>query len=244
MGARRGAITRSNDNGTLERVDGTNTYIGTATLPSGKVLTKRFRGSWDDEDEIARRWEKWQCRHNDDEDGGEYYFEEGDDNMEETKRTGSECPISGYECKPNCPMFSVANGACSIMLGGTALYNISANVMELKADEPIELVAMAVQEVAKAMADMPRAVAQPVEAPVLIKHEPTPDDSIAEFLKDRNFMDFVNLHSKRVNADMKRFCEERGLPRPSEKELVAAIDGKFPELKAQGVSGGTVFKAA
>ena len=245
MATRRGAITRSNDNGTLERVDGTNTYIGTATLPSGKVLTKRFRGNWNDEDEIVQRWERWQCRHDDDDDGGQdYYYEEGED-MEETKRTGSECPLSGFECKPQCPMFSVANGACAIMLGGTALYNIGANIMGLKADEPIELVAMAVQEVAKAMADMPRAAAQPVAVSTPPeKREPTSEDSLAAFLEGRSFMDFVNLHSKRVSADAKKFCEERGLPRIGEKELVAAIDDKFPELKAQGVSGGTVFKAA
>jgi len=233
----RGGVIRRNDNGTLERIGKTNTYVGSATLPDGKVLTKRFRCEGFDEEAVSQRWLKWQGRKIDVDD---CYEETDGDDMGDTSRTGTECPLSGYECRATCPMYSMPNRACSLMMGGVALYNISENLMKLDASESIELLAMAVGEIAKvstAAGGSDEAHEEPAAAL-------TEGDGLDAYLEGKTFLDFVNLHSKTVNSDYGRFCDEKGFPRAGERDLVTAVKERFPELKGQGVSGGTIFKAA
>ena len=240
MGAKvqRGGIIRSNEFGTLERVDGTRTYIGSTTLPDGKVLTKRFRMSGWDEEAIAERWLKWQGRKSDDDDD----FEEEEAivaNGNDNEKKNPSCPFSGAECTWTCPLFSVPNGSCSIALGGVGLYNISCNLGLLSSSEAIELVAMAVGELGKSV---PREIVraeEPVETPVK-----TVADGVEAYLSDKTFLAFVNLHSKTVYSPYKRFCEERGYPAETESNFTKAVKARYPELKANRQAGGCVFVAA
>lgn len=225
----RGAIVSRNDNGTLERIDGKSAYVGTATLASGKVLKKTFRSAARDDDEVTARWLKWQGRQEE--------CEQEDDCMAEIERTGSECPMTGFECKHQCPLFSVPNGECSIKLGCVALYNIGSNLMKLDNSESIELLAMAVSEVGKGMAST-----SPLTE--VAAKETTPSNGVSEFMDGKNFLAFVNLHSKTVYSAYRKLCTERGFAPVKEKALVEEIEKRCPELKGKGVSGGTVFQAA
>ena len=240
----RGAIVAQNDNGTLERVDGTSTYVGTATLPNGKVLTKRFRSAERNNDEVSQRWLAWQVKQSKRAD------EDEEDTMERALATVKKieqangkakrpCPFSGCECGPACPVWSEPNGACAVKLGGIGLFNMAANIMRLDVSDSIELVALAVGELKSAMGS---ASARPAPAPA-VKAAPTEADGIEAFLDGKGYIDFVNLNSKKVFADYKRACGEK-YPVVREAELVSAIVGRFPELRKQGVHGGSVFKAA
>lgn len=239
----RGGIIRKNDNGTLERIDGTNTYIGSATLENGRVITKRFRCKGFDEDDVARRWEKWQCRKDvPDDEGAEDYYKEEDMANEKKNPT---CPLSGNDCTATCPMFSIENMACSIMLGGIALYNMSVNIMKLDASESVEMVAMAVGELGSAMKS--GSVGATGAAVTSIKAEPklpTEADGVDAFFEGKTFLNFVNLHGKAVNGQYARFCKEAGFPAVKEGVLLEKVVERFPELKRVGVRGGSVFEAA
>lgn len=84
----RGGIIRKNGNGTLERVDSTNTYIGSATLENGRIVTKRFRCIGFKEDEVAERWLKWQWRETE-KAAGRFGAQSGsEDDDKESKQTG------------------------------------------------------------------------------------------------------------------------------------------------------------
>lgn len=236
--AQRGAIIFKNDNGTLERVDGTSTYVGTATLPNGKVLTKKFRSAARDDDEVRQRWLAWQVKQ-DRKDEEEEPMERMIEQMNEIEKPKRPCPFSGCECGPTCPVWSEANGSCAVKLGGIGLFNIASNIMGLDVGEEIELVALAVGELTSAIGSVPA----PREEKPAVEHAPTEADGIAAFLDGKSYIDFVNLNSKRVFADYKRSCGEK-YPVVRESELVSAIVGRFKELKKQGVHGGSVFKAA
>lgn len=224
----RGGIIRKNDNGTLERVDGTNTYIGSATLPSGKVVTKRFRCQGFDEDEVERRWLKWQGK-NDEETQEEDMVSEANDKK-------SKCPFSGDECTSRCPMYSPSNRACTIMLGGIGLYNIGCNLMNLDPNDSLELIAMAV-------GDLRRDGAEPMPSTVEAKAL-TVEDGVKAYLEDKSFLAFVNLHSKTVYAPYKKFCEDNGFPAETESGFSQVVLKSFPELKSEKAHGGRTFVAA
>ena len=222
----RGGMVAKNDNGTLERIDGTNTYIGSATLPNGKVITQRFRGNVPDEKNLVERWLKWQ--------GKKLDKEEEEPMANNTKK--QTCPFSNNECGPSCPMFSPTNRACTIMLGGIGLYNIASNMMKIDPNESIELVAMAIGEL------------KPEKA--IVKPEPvatnalTVEDGIEAYLEDKSFLAFVNLHSKTVYSPYKRFCEDKGFPADTEANFSQVILKKYPELKGEKAHGGRTFVAA
>ena len=229
----RGGMVAKNDNGTLERVDGTNTYIGSATLQNGKVITKRFRGVSQKQDKIIESWERWQCRNDVEEDV------EKEEVMAEIRNTKkNECPLSGNECGPACPLYSQANKACSLKLGGIGLYNMSCNLMNLKVDEELELIALAIAE--------SKTASEPAREPVA-EAKPkakTEAEGVDAFLDGKKFLDFVNLGSKRVYSDYKKTVEGKGYPIVKEADLIAAITKRFPELKKKGVHGGSVLVAA
>jgi len=235
----RGAIVRKNDNGTLEWVDGSRTYIGSATLPSGKVITKRFRRNGFDEDEVAERWLKWQGRKGLDEDEAEEsYYKEEDMANDKTRN----CPFSGTECTATCPVFSIENQACAVMLGGVGLYNMSVNLMKLDASEPIEMVALAVGELGSTLsASQPAKAVEPKPAK---PKEPTVADGLAAFLDGKTFLSFVNLHGKAVMGQYAKFCKANGFPAAKETELISKVAASYPELKRVTKMGGSVFEAA
>lgn len=239
----RGGIIRKNDNGTLERIDGTHTYIGSATLENGRVITKRFRCKGFDEEDVARRWETWQCRKDNagDEDEENYYKEE---DMANEKTIN--CPFNGNECTATCPLFSIENQACSVKLGGIGLYNMSTNLMKLDASEPIEMVAMAVGELGSAMKSVGNPVAATAkESPVKQEpKKPTEADGVNAFLDGKTFLNFVNLHGKAVNGQYVKFCHDNGYPVMKESELISRVAASYPELKRVKKMGGSVFEAA
>lgn len=224
----RGALIKKNDNGTLERVDGTGTYIGSATLPNGKVVTHTFRSSSRNNDEVEKRWLKWQ---------GKQATEQMEEDMANTTtknnvtaKPKAKCPFSGDECGALCPLFSPTNAVCSLMLGGIGLYNIASNLMKLKVDDELELIAMAIAEQ---------------------KPSPTPEIKVATetegvdlFLDGKKFLDFVNLSSKRVHSDYKKAVGGKEYPLMKESELMTEIVKRFPELKKKNVHGGSVLVAA
>ena len=221
---KRGATVAENGNGTLERVDGTNTYIGTATLASGKVLTKRFRGEPSCEADVIERWEKWQGRNDDGEEVGV---------IAEAKATkGRTCPLSCQECAASCPLWSAANGACAIMLGGVALYNMSVNMSRLDMSEPLELLAMAVADSGGS--------GRPKVAEVT---EKTDAQGVDAYMEGKTFISFVNLHSKTAYSPYKRFCEENGYPCKRESEFTKDVLARFGELHAEKAHGGVRFAA-
>ena len=224
----RGGVIARNDNGTLERIDKTNTYIGSATLDSGRVITKRFRCTGFDEDDVIERWEKWQGKKNDSQ---LEYVGETEATMQNDK---VKCPISANACTAACPLYSSGNNACALLLCGIALYNMSCNMERLNMTEPLELIAMAVGDMKNAPENQ-KDEASPMD---------TRNDGVASYLGDKTFLSFVNLYSKGVYNDYKRFCENEGFAIVSEAELSSAIIGKFPELVKKGVRGGSVFQAA
>ena len=232
---KRGGTVAENGNGKLERVS-PSTCVGTATLESGKVLTKRFRGSVPEEADIVARWEKWQGRKMVPADDG---YEEED--MAEAG--GARCPMSGAECTAACPMFSVENQACAVMLGGIALYNMSTNLMKLDAGEPIEMVAMAVGELGSAIAAA-RPVSETADTRQAPMKEPTEAEGLDAFLKGKTFLNFVNLHGKAVNGQYTKFCKDNGYPAMRESELIAVVAARYPELKRVTKMGGSMFVAA
>lgn len=229
----RGGVIRRNDNGTLERVDGTNTYIGSATLENGKVITKRFRCVGFKEDEVADRWLKWQGKTAEKmaEKREEQEARENEDKEKPMAEKKVNCPISDNVCGPTCPMWSEAHGRCALYLGGIGMYNVASNLMKLKVDQELELIAMAI-------ADSVRADdAKPVS-------EKTGEAGVIAYLDGKRFLEFVNLHSKAVHGEYKRFCQENGYPIVRESELTRAIEKRYKELKAEKQMGGTRFMAA
>lgn len=218
----RGALIKKNDNGTLERIDGTGTYIGSATLANGKVVTKTFRSSSRDNDEVEKRWLKWQ---------GKEIENNTEEDMAEIKTVNTNkttCPFSGNECSAKCPIWSTANGRCAIQLGGIGLYNIACNLMNLGVGEELELIAMAIAE---------QKPSEPAEVA-------TEADGVELFLKDKKFLDFVNLSSKRIYSDYRKEIGGKEYPLVKESELVVEIIARFPELKKRGVHGGSILVAA
>lgn len=243
----RGSIIRTNDFGTLERVGRTNTYIGSTTLPDGKVITKRFRCTGFDEEEVARRWRKWQGRESEKNQDIEEIIEEeeeadmADNNTTIASTVKNPCPFSGVQCSAACPLYSVENGRCAILLGGVGLYNMAANLMRLDMTEPLELLALAVSEISGTQ----KTVDQPaVESKSTAKHVPTVAEGIDAYLADKTFISFVNLHSKTVYQPYKKFCEQGGFPVESESNFTKVIKERYPELKPKGQAGGCVFMAA
>ena len=224
----RGGIIRKNDNGTLERIGKTNTYVGSATLDSGKVITQRFRCKGFKEDEVAERWEKWQYRELSKETNMEKKTTTKTTTTKETAMDKKNCPFSGTECC-KCAIYSTGLGACSILLGGVGLYGLSQGRLEV--GEQLELIALAIAETKK-----PEPT---VEAKAL-----TAADGVEAYLADKKFLDFVNLHSKAVYSPYRKFCEEKGYPTVSESELTKAVKGRYKELKAETQMGGTRFIAA
>ena len=226
----RGAIVSRNDNGTLERVDGTNTYIGSATLESGKVVTKRFRRTGNDEAEVERKWLKWQGRN----------IEAKEEPMAEAyevKANGkaAECPFSGRECGPKCPMYSQGNRACSLMLGGIGLFNISVNLSRLDPNESLELIAMALGDLGGQRAE---AADEPLPTAAA-----TVEDGVKAYLEDKSFLTFVNLHSKTAYSPYRKFCEENGFPAETESGFSSAVRERYPELRSERAHGGCRFVA-
>lgn len=233
----RGGMIRRNDNGTLERVDGTNTYIGSATLENGKVITKRFRCVGFKEDEVADRWLKWQSK------AAEKMAEKREE--QETKKVNekaekeekimaekkSNCPISDNVCGPTCPMWSEAHGRCALYLGGIGMYNTAVNLPKLKVDQELELIAMAIADSVKTDGGKPVG-------------EKTEEAGVIAYLDGKRFLEFVNLHSKAVHGEYKRFCQDNGYPIVKESELTKAIEKRYKELKAEKQMGGTRFMAA
>lgn len=239
---KRGATISENANGTLERVDGTSTYIGSITMPDGKVFTKRFRSSSRDNDEVTKRWLKWQEKNL--EDLTNVFGETEEPEMDISKDveiektvTGPICPLmsrNGREgfasCQmANCAFWSEPHMDCSQNLGGIGLYNMAMNLMRLKVDDQLDLIAMAVADLKGSMA-VNNAVVPVVS---------TRSDGLEEFFADKNFMDFVNLHSKTVYSEYRNLCEKMDYKPVKEKDLVAEIGKRFSEIKCQGVSGGT-----
>ena len=224
----RGGIIRKNDNGTLERIGKTNTYVGSATLDSGRVITQRFRCKGFKEDEVAERWEKWQCKELSKETNMEKKTTTKTTTTKETAMDKKNCPFSGTECG-KCAIYSTGMGACSILLGGVGLYGLSQGRLEV--GEQLELIALAIAETKKPT--------KTVEAKAL-----TAADGVEAYLADKKFLDFVNLHSKTVYAPYRKFCEEKGYPQVKEAEFTKEIKARFPELKGKSSNGGTVFLAA
>ena len=233
----RGGIIRKNDNGTLERVDGTNTYIGSATLENGKIITKRFRCVGFKEDEVAERWLKWQSkavekmtekREEQEAKKAEEKAEKEEKIMVEKKQN---CPFSDNECGPTCPMWSDGNQKCAIFLGCIGMYNVACNLMKLKVDQELELIAMAIADSVKVDGNKPT-------------ENKTEEAGIIAFLDGKRFLEFVNLHSKAVHGEYKRYCQENGYPVVKESELTKAIENRYKELKAETQMGGTRFMAA
>ena len=234
----RGAIISQNNNGTLERVDGTSTYIGSATLSNGKVITKRFRSHSRDDAEVTERWLAWQSKQ-------ESYEEEEADMADKnitainTSSKAKKCPFGGCDCHPSCALYSDANLACSLKLGMIGLYSINCNYMNLNANESLELIALAIGE----LKPSPAAVAPKVEiAPK--PHVPSIEEGLEAFLDGKTFLTFVNLHGKAVSGMYSKFCKENGYPKMGEKDLLDEVEKRYPELKRRGVRGGSVFEAA
>ena len=225
---RRGSIVAENANGMLEHVGG-RSYVGSATV-GGKVVTKRFRRGDEDEPKVVERWERWQRRRNDDEEVEEMAEEKA------TARKAVSCPISGWECGAACPMWSAANGACAIMLGGVALYNMSVNMERLDMSEPLELLAMAVADSGARTA--------PAEAEEPPAKQPTEEQGLDAYLDGKTFVRFANLSSKKVRGEYAAFCKDGGFPAYGERDMMQAIASRYPELKVKGVRGGSVFEAA
>jgi len=225
----RGAIVRQNSCGTLERVDGSSTYIGTTTLESGKVLTKKFRSSARDDDEVAERWLRWQGKNE------ITVIKEEEPVMEKSIKVCT-CPFSGKECGAVCPIYSTVHGECSLKLGGIGLLNISSNLMKLDVTEPLELLALAVAEGAGSGSSP---AAEHVEA-----NATTVEDGLEAYFGGKRFLDFVNLHSKTAYAPYRKFCDENGYPAEKEAEFTKEVKRRFPQLKGRPDRGGCVFVAA
>ena len=226
----RGAIIRQNECGTLERVDGSSTYIGTTTLESGKVLTKKFRSHSRDDDEVAERWLRWQGRKE------EIIEEKEEPIMASESIKICTCPFSGKECGALCPIYSTVHGECSLKMAGIGLLNISTNLMRLDMTEPLELMAMAIAESGK-REESP--AVEHVEAKAL-----TVADGIEAYFDGKRFLDFVNLHSKTAYSPYRKFCDENGYPAEKESAFTKEVKRRFPELKGQPSRGGFVFVAA
>lgn len=218
--SQRGTIVAKNDSGTLEHISGSRTFVGSATI-DGKVVTKRFRGSATEQNDVIRRWEKWQCRKNEEP-------EEMEDNMSNFNK--ETCPFSGAACGAGCPLYSVSNKSCALLLGGVGLFNISCNMMKLEMSEPLELIAMAIAD------QSPRNTEK--------DSGPTTEQGVESFLSGKTFLSFINLTSKSIFGDYKRSCEEHGFPTVCESELSAEIASRYPEIVKKGVRGGSMFVAA
>lgn len=229
----RGGMIRRNDNGTLERVDGTNTYIGSATLENGKVITKRFRCVGFKEDEVADRWLKWQSKAAEKmaEKREEQEARKNEDKENPMAEKKVNCPISDNVCGPTCPMWSEVHGRCALYLGGIGMYNVASNLMKLKVDQELELIAMAIADSART--DDSKHVGGK-----------TDETGVIAYLDGKRFLEFVNLHSKSVHAEYRKFCKANGYPEVSESELTSAIKRRYKELKAETSMGGTRFIAA
>ena len=68
------------------------------------------------------------------------------------------------------------------------------------------------------------------------------NDLVDDFFKGKSFMAFVNLTSKKVHSDFKKFCSERGAECPlKETELSDRIFKHYQELERKPVHGGVVY---
>lgn len=227
----KGCVIAKNEFGTLERVDGSNTCVGSTTLPDGKVITKRFRGKITDQEKTIKSWEAWQGRESKDEveDPEETAPKTDIRKPAKTPKKTAICPFSGEECGSTCPLYSPTSMACSIFLGGLGLYNIASNMMKVDPNDSLELIAMAVAELGKA--DIPKKTTK----------DKSPD-LVDGFFKGKSFMAFVNLTSKRVYSDFKKFCSEHGEECPlKETELSDRIFEHYQELERKPVHGGVIY---
>lgn len=244
MGSKqRGAIIAKNDYGTLERVDGSSSYIGTDTLPDGKVLKKTFRSSSKNDEEVKKRWLKWQGDHQ-----KPIFEDEEDSQMEKSEpkarppivgRSGTECPFkfsgggSDILCsEERCALFVTASTSCSLKLGGSGLYYMASNMMRLDVSESLELVAMAIGELNSK---------PPVEGTDGIK---SIEGGLNGYFEGKTFLNFVNLHGKKIHAEYKKFCVGNGYPLLGESEFVKEVAKRYPDLKPVTKAGGTSFAAA
>lgn len=238
----KGYVIAKNEFGTLERVDHSNTCIGSTTLPDGKVITKRFRGTITDQDKTIASWEKWQGRENEVEDtrakGKKPDIPEKTEFVQPVKKANQNktaiCPFTKEACGPMCPIYSTANLACSILLGGIGLYNLSVNMPKYEPDDSLELIAMAINDLRK---------------PDISGKEPYVDlghptrDVTEEFFDGKSFMAFVNLTSKKAHADFKAFCKKKDVETVplKESELSAEILRRYKELERKPIQGGVMF---
>lgn len=236
----KGAMIAKNEFGTLERVDGTRTYIGSTTMQNGKVVTKRFRCDHGNEQKLIARWEKWQCRNEEDD-----YDEEELETMADEKKNdkkGKLCPFTKDICTESCAMYSAANFQCAIQLGGLGLWNMACNIMSLGNRDELELVALAIGDISKKLPEQWPVAQQTQTVSASIAKESSPID---EFLKEKDWLSFVNLTSKKVHADFKAMCANKypEVTPMKERDLVDLILERYPKLDVEKISNGRIFRA-
>lgn len=242
---KRGGTVATNELGTLERVDGTGTYVGTL-VRGGRTETKRFRGNVPGEAEVVERWERWQQRKKEAEMAKGRTADTVTDkagvgvaddpkaagtkpDAAEVKPSTAACPLAGRTCGATCPLWSAERSSCALKLIGVGLMGISEGIVGLDVREPIELLALAVSDKA---------------APASSQAEHTADGGVAAYMSDKTFIAFVNLHSKTAYSPYKKFCEAGGYPSKTESAFTKDVLARFPELRAGKAHGGVRFEAA
>lgn len=237
---KRGSTVASNDNGTLEHVDGSSTYIGTATMPDGKVITKRFRDSSRDIDAVTLRWQAWQKKAWDKEDAMEREKIRVEEDISEKEAdvvsTKLACPLlGGKPCLDvKCAFMHPVNERCAIALLGTSVWYMAENFARLDNTDALELIAISVDGLK---------AAQP-----MLKNEPRLQSraraGVDGFFEGKSFLHFVNVHSKSVHQQYKAYCKAHGYDLQdilSETEIAHEILSRYGELDAELMRGGRIF---
>lgn len=239
----KGALIAKNDNGTLQHVDNSSTFIGTATLPNGKVVEKRFRDATKNGAAVKKKWEEWQKKTwgKEEEMEREQALPEKTDISENEPDKVSKllaCPLlGGQPClEHKCMFMHPMNERCSIPLLGSSLWYIAQNFARLDNAEMLELIAVSVDGL---KSTVPAVEIKSEKAPVnLVKA------GLEAFFEGKNFIHFVNMHSKNVHGQYKAFCKEHGYEAYGllgESELAEEIQRRYLELYSETTKGGRIF---
>ena len=216
-----GDVMAQNKNGTLVRIDHTNTYEGTATAEDGAVLKKKFRCST--REEAIDRWQSWQK-------GKEEKMAKS-----ETKGTMGTCPFTG-SCHAGCQMWDDTTGRCAFQDIGFALFGI----YKVVGDEPkaigriadaLEMIAL--QEKPAKESDWRGGV-----------YKPDAKNLIEDYLSEADGYDFINMKSKDVYSGFRVWLANKGVKPedfPTQQMLTFAVQNKFPDILSYAKAGGGMF---
>lgn len=202
-----------NDNGELIRIDHTNTYEGTATLPDGHVVRNKFRCNG--KEEALKKWLAWQssCFNKDKERQRAVQIKKNESKeRDEMAREDKLCDATIL-----LPMLGKIN---------TTLERI-AEALEVIAlnDKPSVIVKEVVNE-----------------EPVIVQSKKEAVDGLDEFFTKHDPYEFINCTSVDIRSKVAKYCKDNDFAEPTVRQVTVYMKSKFVnKLSWKTSKHGTMF---